>query len=130
MNECEVYFRLSGENFDPTIVVGKIDLDGATIKQKGDPIPKSSSWIFSSGRAKSELIDVYEMAAAVVSKLIPHTNSLVDLKNTNGLDAVLQVVMTFSPDEEKSMPAIGFDGDVLAFLSAVGATIDIDTYRG
>lgn len=123
MNECEVYFRLSGENFDPTIVVG-------TIKRKGEPIPKYSSWIFSSGKAKSELIYVYEMAAAVVSKLIPHTDSLIDLKNTNGLDAVLQVVMTFSPDEEKSMPVIGFDGDVLASLSTVGATIDIDTYRG
>jgi hypothetical protein len=46
------------------------------------------------------------------------------------LEAVLEVVLTITLDETKSTPAIGFDSRVISFLHEVGASIDIDTYRG
>ena len=45
------------------------------------------------------------------------------------VEAVLEVVLWITMDETKSTPAIGFDADVLSFVVAVGATIDVDTYR-
>jgi len=43
---------------------------------------------------------------------------------------VLEVVLRITLDETKSTPAIGFDSRVISFLNRVGASIDIDTYRG
>jgi len=42
----------------------------------------------------------------------------------------LEVVLTVTPDDSKSTPAIGFESEVIAFVHKVVATIDIDTYRG
>jgi len=45
------------------------------------------------------------------------------------LTCVLQVVLWIDQDETKSMPAIGFEHDVIDFLNTVDGMIDIDTYR-
>ena len=128
MNECEVYFCLRGRNFDPSIVKRTIDLEGAIIKPRSDPLPKFSSWIFSTGNKKGDCIDVYHMAADLVSKLEPHRTHIAELKKKLGLEAILEIVLTISKSETLSTPALGFDRTVLDFLSATDATIDIDTY--
>ena len=127
-NECEVYFALFGDDFDPASL--SIGVAPTRIKRKSNPIPRQSSWIYSTGKIRSDLIDVYQMSSSLIEALTPHIDSILMAKHKLGLDAVLEVVLTITPDEMVSTPAIGFDSYVVSFLNAVGATIDIDTYRG
>lgn len=127
-NEGEVYFTLFGDDFDPDSL--SIGVAPTRIKRKGNPTPRQSSWIFSTGKICSDLIDVYEMASSVVAVLEPYSDRILEAKKKHDLDAVFEVVLTVSPDDSISTPAIGFDSRVISFLNTVGASIDIDTYRG
>jgi hypothetical protein len=53
-----------------------------------------------------------------------------DAAELHSLEATMQVVLTISPDDSLSTPAIGFSKESIQFLASVGASIDVDTYRG
>ena len=125
-NEGEVYFGLFGD-FEPASL--SLGVTATRMKRKGDPTPKWSSWAYSGGKVEGDVVDVYELASKVVKALEPHADKIIEAKNEFGLRAVLQVVLTISPNDELSTPAIGFEADVISFLNKVGATIDVDTYR-
>ena len=127
-NEGEVYFVLFGDDFDPTSL--SIGIAPTRTRRKAHPTPKRSSWVYSTGKMRNDLIDVYEMASSLVATLGPHVDRILEAKQAYGLEAVLEVVITITLDETKSTPAIGFDSRVISFLNRVGASIDIDTYRG
>ncbi len=128
MNVGEVYLGLFGSDFDPSVARDAIPIDRAIAIPKGDPIPKYSSWRCSTGKIEHDFVDVYKMASTLVSELEPHTKDIVQIKERFGLEAVLQVVLAISTAEGHPTPAIGFNADVLDFVHAIGATIDIDTY--
>ena len=73
-------------------------------------------------------LNLYTTASELIAKLNPHRDTILALKKQHSLTAVLEVVVTFSSDEDESTSAIGFDEEVIDFLHHVGATIDIDTY--
>jgi hypothetical protein len=130
----EVYLNLFGDEFNPDEVNEHIGLVGATVRRKGErrpevPLPRVSSWAFSTGKIEDEVIDVYAMSEALITKLAPYVEKIVEVKEKFALTCVLQVVLRIDQDETKSMPAIGFEHAVIDFLNAVGGTIDIDTYR-
>jgi Domain of unknown function (DUF4279) len=127
-NQGKVYFGLFGSAFDPDLLDLGIRPTGT--QRRGNPRPKHSSWILSTDTAASELVDVYSMSAAVIELLMPHESRINAAKTMHNLEAVLQVVLTISADEAVSTPVIGFDAPVIAFMSRVGGSIDIDTYRG
>ncbi len=127
-NEGEVYFGLFGDDFDPESL--SIDIAPTGTKRKAYPAPKHSWWVYSTGKLQDDVIDVYDMASSLVATLEPHADRIVEAKRAYGLEAVLEVVLTITLDETKSTPAIGFDSRVISFLNRVGASIDIDTYRG
>ena len=126
-NEGEVYFALFGRNLDPNVVTDLIGLQPTSTHRLAPP--KDSSWELSSGKVEGELIDVYLMASDLVSRLLPHQDGIIRAKQQCGLQAVLQVVLRVSVDESVSTPAIGFTSEVINFLSSVGASVDVDTYR-
>lgn len=130
LNEGYVYFSLHGDEFDPDQVSELIGIKATRTMRKGSPTPKHSSWIYSTERKKDEIIDVYEMASSLISRLAPRIDGILNAKKRFGLEAVLEVVLTISPDDSLSTPAIGFERDVIEFVHRTGATIDIDTYRG
>jgi hypothetical protein len=130
MNEGEVYFCLYGDDFDPDAVTKVIGINPTRTKRKGDPIPRCSSWHYSTGKIENDLVDVYELSSSLIAKLAPYSDNILKVKRDYNLKAILEVVLTISPDDSKSTPAIGFESEVIAFLHKVGATIDIDTYRG
>lgn len=70
------------------------------------------------------------MSSALIAKLEPHIDKIIEAMKEHSLEAVMEVVLTITPDETKSTPAIGFNSRVIAFLNRVGASIDVDTYRG
>lgn len=130
MNEGEVYFALFADEFDPDEVTNIVGIEPTTTRRKGNPIPRCTTWKYSTGMIKDEVVDVYEMSSSLIATLAPHADNIIKAKEKFGLEAVLEVVLTVTPDDTKSTPAIGFESDVIAFLHKVGATIDIDTYRG
>jgi hypothetical protein len=130
----EVYLNLFGEAFDPDEVSEYIGLDGAVVHRKGErrpeiPLPRTSTWTFSTGKVEDEVIDVYAMSEALITRLAPYVEKIFEVKEAFGLTCVLQVVLWIDQDETKLMPAIGFGHAVVDFLKTVGGTIDIDTYR-
>ncbi len=127
-NEGEVYFGLWGADFDPALL--SLGVEPTEIQRKGDPRPKRSSWVLSIGNVRADFIDVYEMSSALIAKLEPHADRIIKAMKEHSLEAVLEVVLTITPNDQISTPAIGFDSHVISFLNKVGASIDIDTYRG
>ena len=69
------------------------------------------------------------MSDRLVTQLGPITEKLIQAKKKFSLNCVFQVVLWIDQDEEASMPAIGFEPPVIDFIHALGAKIDIDTYR-
>jgi hypothetical protein len=69
------------------------------------------------------------MSGALVARLAPFSAKIIEAKTKFKLRCVFQVVLWIDQNEEASMPAIGFESSVINFIHAVGAEIDIDTYR-
>ncbi len=127
-NEGKVYFSLYGIDFNPNEATRRLGLEPTSIFRQALPRPKHSHWNYSSDRIENDIIDIYEMSSKLVAQLIPRAETIFALKQQFKLEAVLQVVLWITTDETKSTPAIGFEPEVIAFLNAVGASIDIDTY--
>lgn len=128
-NEGRVYFALKGDNFEPDEVTRMVGIQPTSVRRKAEPTPKHSTWEVSTPKIEDEVIDVYEMSSALIAKLQPFAPEIAAAMQRFKLTAVLQVVLRMTMDDSKSTPAIGFDSRVIAFLSEVGATIDVDTYR-
>ena len=130
----EVYFWLYGENFEPNEISDFIGLTATRMRRRDErnpdlPLPKNSAWKFSLGKIEDDVIDVYEMSENLVLKLTAFESKIAEAIQKFNLTAVLQLVLWIDQDETKSMPAIGFERPVLDFVNAVGATIDVDTFR-
>ncbi|MBY0241019.1 MAG: DUF4279 domain-containing protein [Burkholderiaceae bacterium] len=130
----EVYFAMYGDDFEPDEISALVGLPATKVRRKGErrpdvPLPRTSSWEVSSGRVESDVIDVYEMSAALVTQLSPFAAKIVDARVAFNLRCVFQVVLWIDQYEGASMPAIGFESPVINFIHGVGAEIDIDTYR-
>jgi Domain of unknown function (DUF4279) len=133
LHKCLVYFKLQGD-FDPSQVTCALGIDPTSTLVKGsqDPtrvFPRVSTWEYSLGYIDGEILDIYKIVENIVSILLPYSELIFEVKTRLNLEAVLQVVLWISNDETVSNPAIGFDTDVIKFLAAAGASIDIDTYR-
>ena len=128
-NEGKVYFGLFGNDFDPNEVTALLGIQPTKTAEKRNPIPKRASWILSTGKIEADIIDVYEMSSEIIEKLEPLKSQIIEAMNKYKLEAVLEVVLTVTSDDSKSTPAIGFEVNVIKFLSDVGAFIDVDTYR-
>lgn len=129
MNSAEVYFSLRGDSFDPDIVTVALGIEPSRTDHKSDPVPKYSSWILSSGKIVSEVVDIYSMSQGLVARFSGLSESIRALVVEHDLNATLQVVLTISSDQRISTPAIGFEAETVQFLASVGASVDVDTYR-
>ncbi|WP_430453830.1 DUF4279 domain-containing protein [Rhodopirellula europaea] len=132
LNSAYVYFGLYGE-FDPAQLVDHLKITPTSTSRKGSRnpelvIPRQSHWKYGTDEKTAAVIDIYEMADSIVADLEPHHGDIVSAIREFKLDAMLQVVIRFSTDDEISTPAIGFSRKALSFVDLVSATIDIDTY--
>ena len=129
-NEGEVYFALDADDFDLDEVTKFLGIQPTSTMKKGNPIPKNTSWVYSSGKVMQDYIDVYGMASNLISTLEPKTETIIKAINRFKLKPRLEVVLWFTCKEDISTPAIGFDEKTIKFLGEVGAYVDIDTYKG
>ena len=121
LNECYLYFALTGHGFDPDAVSAALNLaptravyEGSSIGM-GGRIPGHSSW---------------QYGTPVIAALLPVQDKIAELIKAHRLEACVMVVLTVSTDERDSTPAIGFSPRVISFCHAVGASIEFDIYRG
>lgn len=128
VNEGYIYFGLFGDDFEPDVVTERLGIEPSRIMRKGDPIPKHTSWQLSTDKVVGEVVDVYEVAEPLIQRLEPKSEAIRSLVDELDLEAILQVVLWISTDENISTPAIGFDGGTIQFLSKVRGSIDVDTY--
>lgn len=132
-NEGRVYFALDGDDFDPDDVTEFLGLEPTNIRRKGSRIrgkvPKMNSWELSTEQVVDEYIDVFELSTKIVSVLKPKLDLIIEAKSKFNAEPRFQVVLTFSTNEEHSTPAIGFEVETTEFLGAIGAFVDIDTYK-
>ena len=129
-NEGEVYFALDADDFDLDEVTKFLGIQPTSTMKKGNPIPKNTSWVYSSGKVMQDYIDVYGMASNLISTLEPKTETIIKAINRFKLKPRLEVVLWFTCKEDVSTPAIGFDEKTIKFLGEVGAYVDVDTYKG
>ena len=132
LNSAYVYFGLYGD-FDPEVLIQRIKIDPTSSCKKGSRnpelvIPRQSQWKYSTDEKTAAAIDIYELADSVIVDLEPHVLHIARVIDEFKLDAVLEVVIRFSTDDEISTPAIGFSRRTLSFIEQTNATIDIDTY--
>jgi len=132
-NEARVYFALDGDDFDPDDITELLGIEPTNIRRKGskipDEIPKMNSWELSTSQVIDECIDIFDMSMHIVNILKPALDVIIEAKYKFDLKSRLQVVLTLSSNKEHSTSAIGFEAEVVAFLGAMGAFIDIDTYK-
>jgi hypothetical protein len=132
-NEGRVYFAFDGDDFDPDDITKLLGLEPTNIKRKGSRIPgkvpKINSWELSTDQIVDEYIDVFELSTKIVSMLKPKLDLILEAKKRFNAEPRFQVVLTFSTNEEHSTPAIGFEIETTEFLGAIGAFVDIDTYK-
>ena len=128
-----VYFAFDGDDFDPDEITKFLGLEPTNIMRKGSripgKIPKMNSWELSTDQVIDEHIDIYELSTQIVSILKPKLDLIIESKSRFNAEPRFQVVLTFSSNEESSTPAIGFEIETTKFLGAIGAFVDIDTYK-
>ena len=137
LNECYLYFALTGHGFDPDAVSAALNLaptravyEGSSIGM-GGRILGHSSWQYGTPVLRGD--DVFrlgEIADELIAALLPVQDKIAELINAHRLVACVMVVLTVSTDERDSTPAIGFSPRVISFCHAVGASIEFDIYRG
>lgn len=128
-----VYFGIYG-NYDPEAISSKISLkpDKSTARHSSNPrhqIPKESILHYGEVGTESDLIDVYDLAEKSVEILMPDFENFREVILNHQVTAIFQAVVYFPKSAEIPMPAIGFSKRVIEFAAAMGASIDIDSYR-
>ena len=136
LNECYLYFVLTGHGFDPDAVSAALNLaptravyEGST--GMGGRILGHSSWQYGTPVLRGgDVFRLDEIADELIAALLPVQAKIAELAKAHRLEAYLMVVLTVSTDERDSTPAIGFSPQVISFCHAVGARIEFDIYQG
>ena len=136
LNECYLYFALTGRGFDPDAVSAALNLaptravyEGST--GMGGRILGHSSWQYGTPVLRgSDVFRLDEIADELIAALLPVQDKIAELAKAHQIEAYLMVVLTVSTDERDSTPAIGFSPRVISFCHAVGARIEFDIYQG
>jgi len=122
-----IYFSLYADNFDIEDVTQQLNLKPTSVRQKGEPVPKLTSWKFQIDVGNdidlkaplSKLIDTFEAKTTVINSL----------KQIYGLETRLQFVIHIDVDPEASTPFFPLDKRAISFLSITETIVDFDIYK-
>ena len=135
LNECYLYFALTGRGFDPDAVSATLNLAPTRAVYKGSNIGgrvlQHASWQYGTPVLRGgDVFRLDEIADELIATLLPVQDKIAKLIKAHRLEACLMVVLTVSTDERDSTLAIGFSPRVISFYHAVGASIEFDIYQG
>ena len=145
------YFALSSHSTSATEMTDVLGIEPDRTAIRGSrrtepsPVPVAHRWIV---ECRDPELSVDEQIARILERLAPHTNAIaalarrLDAEPEAGPSAVLEVVRYFNEAEQhpghqaekpkdESTRTLGWHlgRDVLDFLQATGAVIDIDEYE-
>lgn len=137
LNECYLYFALTGRGFDPDAISTALNLAPTRAVYEGNSIGMGgrisgySSWQYGTPILRDgDVFRLNEIADELIVTLLPVQDKIAELIKAHRLEAYLMIVLTVSTDERDSTPAIGFSPQVISFFHAVGASIEFDIYQG
>ena len=137
LNECYLYFALTGRGFDPDAVSTALNLAPTRAVYEGNSIGMCgrisgySSWQYGTPVLRDgDVFRLNEIADELIVTLLPVQDKIAELIKAHRLEAYLMIVLTVSTDERDSTPAIGFSPQVISFCHSVGASIEFDIYQG
>lgn len=137
LNECYLYFALTGRGFDPDAISTALNLAPTRAIYEGNSIGMGgrisgySSWQYGTPILRDgDVFRLNEIADELIVTLLPVQDKIAELIKAHRLEAYLMIVLTVSTDERDSTPAIGFSPQVISFCHAVGASIEFDIYQG
>ena len=137
LNECYLYFALTGRGFDPDAISTALNLAPTRAVYEGNSIGMGgrisgySSWQYGTPILRDgDVFRLNEIADELIVTLLPVQDKIAELIKAHRLEACVMVVLTVSTDERDSTPAIGFSPRVISFCHAVGASIEFDIYQG
>jgi len=137
LNECYLYFALTGRGFDPDAISTALNLAPTRAVYEGNSIGMGgrisgySSWQYGTPILRDgDVFRLNEIADELIVTLLPVQDKIAELIKAHRLEAYLMIVLTVSTDERDSTPAIGFSPRVISFCHAVGASIEFDIYQG
>ena len=137
LNECYLYFALTGRGFDPDAISTALNLAPTRAVYEGNSIGMGgrisgySSWQYGTPILRDgDVFRLNEIADELIVTLLPVQDKIAELIKAHRLEAYLMIVLTVSTDERDSAPAIGFSPQVISFCHAVGASIEFDIYQG
>ena len=137
LNECYLYFALTGRGFDPDAISTALNLAPTRAVYEGNSIGMGgrisgySSWQYGTPILRDgDVFRLNEIANELIVTLLPVQDKIAELIKAHRLEAYLMIVLTVSTDERDSTPAIGFSPQVISFCHAVGASIEFDIYQG
>ena len=137
LNECYLYFALTGRGFDPDAISTALNLAPTRAVYEGNSIGMGgrisgySSWQYGTPILRDgDVFRLNEIADELIVTLLPVQDKIAELIKAHRLEAYLMIVLTVSTDERDSTPAIGFSPPVISFCHAVGASIEFDIYQG
>ena len=134
LNECYIYFALTGNGFDPDKISTTLNLKPTKIVREGSRIPGKipvcSSWKYGTPLLRNgDVFRLREIAEELIIPLLPLQEKITELIKIHNLSAIFMVVLTISTDEQDSTPALCFSPAVIEFCHSVGASIELDLYR-
>lgn len=134
LNECYLYFALTGNGFDPDKISTTLNLKATKIVREGSHIPGKipvcSSWKYDTPLLRNgDVFRLGEIAEELIIPLLPLQEKITELIKIHNLSAIFMVVLTISTDEQDSTPALYFSPTVIEFCHSVGASIELDLYR-
>ena len=134
LNECYIYFALTGNGFDPDKISTTLNLKATKIVREGSRIPGKipvcSSWKYGAPLLRNgDVFRLGEIAEELIISLLPLQEKITELIKIHNLSAIFMVVLTISTDEQDSTPALCFSPAVIEFCHPVGASIELDLYR-
>ena len=137
LNECYLYFALTGRGFDPDAISTALNLAPTRAVYEGNSIGMGgrisgySSWQYGTPVLRDgDVFRLNEIADELIATLLPVQDKIAELAKAHQLETYLMIVLTVSTDERDSTPAIGFSPQVISFCHAVGASIEFDIYQG
>lgn len=137
LNECYLYFALTGRGFNPDAISTALNLAPTRAIYEGNSIGMGgrisgySSWQYGTPILRDgDVFRLNEIADELIVTLLPVQDKIAELIKAHRLEAYLMIVLTVSTDERDSTPAIGFSPQVISFCHAVGASIEFDIYQG
>lgn len=121
-------FSIIGDWFDPTIITKELLIEPTDCYFKGDVSKrnierKETCWYLSTGYI--ETLYVSDVLKIILDALNVKKDKLNDLKEKFDLTYKLFIVAQI---EDKQVPAIYFDSEIIEFTNYIKAEIDFDMY--